>query len=218
MTDEKTLYIWLEGDIKEPPEIHVKAATDMPLMDFRDAYVDTSKSYVVARVYHAKDDQGRNFNIILEPADDPHGPENGGNLRLTGTSLTTIKGVGRKIAALFQKATEVDSIESLVEQGATAKGRAGLAEATGKPKHLILRWVQLADLMRVDGVGEDYSALLWHAGVTSVPELAQQNPDGLMKILDNSNRRLNVVNRLPAAERVKEWIQQAQDIPPLIEV
>ncbi len=217
MTDERTLYIWLKRDIKEPPEIHVKAATEMPLMKFRDKYVDTSKSYVVVRVYHAKDDQGRPFNIVLEPAEEIISAENAGNQRLTGTSLTTIKGVGRKIAALFQKTTEVDSIEALVRAGATSKGRADLAAATGKPKYLILRWVQLSDLMRVDGVGEDYSALLWRAGVTSAPELAQQNPDGLLKILENSNRRLNVVNRLPAADRVKSWIEQAQKLPAIVE-
>jgi len=42
-----------------------------------------------------------------------------------------------------------------------------------------LEWVNLADLYRIKGVGEEYSDLLEEAGVDTVVELAQRNPENL---------------------------------------
>jgi predicted flap endonuclease-1-like 5' DNA nuclease len=219
MTNQKILYVWLEGQITAPPKIHVKAEQEMPLLEFRDKYVDTSQPHLIMRVYSAKDDQEQDYKIVLQITDEapPVEQVHRTDQTLGGTSLTLIKGIGRKTAALFHRQTRVDSLESLLREGATLEGRSRLARETGKARHLISRWVQLADLMRVDGVGGDYSALLWQAGVTSIPELGRQETENLEKLLDSTNQRRRLVNRLPSSEQIKDWITQAQKLAPVVE-
>lgn len=218
MPDEKMLYIWLEGHIENLPDIHVKAEKAMSLEAFRSKYVDDSKSHVILRVHNAEDDHGNSYKVELhaieaaEPA-----PKTASDDEPAAGSLTLIKGIGRKTAALFQRTAAVDSIEMLVRTGATSKGRAELAEKMGKPQHVIRKWVQLADLMRVHGIGEDYALLLWQTGITAIPELGQQNPEALERLLENVNQRLNVVHRLPAPEKIEDWIIQAQILPSIVE-
>ena len=92
--------------------------------------------------------------------------------------LTMIEGVGEVYAEKL-KAAGVTTTESLLEMGATPKGRKDLAEATGLSPHLILKWINRVDLFRIKGVGEEYADLLELAGVDTVPELAQRNPENL---------------------------------------
>ncbi|MFQ5578263.1 MAG: DUF4332 domain-containing protein, partial [Anaerolineae bacterium] len=189
-----------------------------PLPQFRDKYVDTTKSHLIVRVYSAKDNQGQHYRVMLQPAPAPpsSGPEGRAEDRLASTSLTIIKGIGRKTAALLQQTGGVDSVETFLEAGATSAGRATLTRQTGKPKHVILRWVQLADLMRIGGIGEDYSMLLWQTGITAIPELGNQNPQALETLLENFNQRRKVVNRLPSSEQIRDWVAQAQRLPPVV--
>ena len=57
---------------------------------------------------------------------------------------------------------------------APPRGRKEIAEATGISDKLILRWVNMADLYRIKGVGQEYAELLGAAGVDTVPELAKR--------------------------------------------
>ena len=58
--------------------------------------------------------------------------------------------------------------EALLEQGATSGGRAAIEKASGISGTLILKWVNRLDLMRIKGVGSEYSDLLEVAGVDPV--------------------------------------------------
>jgi len=79
------------------------------------------------------------------------------------------------------EAAGVKTVEALLEAGATPKGREELAQKAGIDKGLILEWVNHADLFRIKGVAEEYSDLLEEAGVDTVVELAQRNPEICMK-------------------------------------
>ena len=46
---------------------------------------------------------------------------------------------------------------------------ARLAKQTGISESVILKWVNMADLFRVKGIGKQYSELLEKAGVAGVP-------------------------------------------------
>ena len=105
----------------------------------------------------------------------------------------------------------------LLSAGSTLKKRKQLAEKTGISEKLILDWVNLADLFRIDGVGQEYSDLLEEAGVDTVIELAQRNPDNLhAKILD-VNKKKNLVRKVPSLNQVKDWVEQAKKLPRKIE-
>ncbi|MCK5053476.1 MAG: DUF4332 domain-containing protein, partial [Anaerolineales bacterium] len=77
--------------------------------------------------------------------------------------IVDIEGIGPKFAKNLY-AVGVRSTGRLLQIGADKRGRKDLAEETGIPEKLVLEWVNLADLMRIKGIGEEYSDLLEEAG------------------------------------------------------
>jgi predicted flap endonuclease-1-like 5' DNA nuclease len=77
--------------------------------------------------------------------------------------------------------------------------------------------VNLADLFRIKGVGEQYSDLLEEAGVDTVAELAQRNPENLYNKMIQVNEEKNLVNRVPFLSDVKRWVEQAKTLPRKVE-
>ena len=128
------------------------------------------------------------------------------------TALVDIEGIGEVYAEKL-KSAGVTSVEKLLELGATPKGRDDLARQTGISQDLILKWVNRADLYRVKGIGAEYSDLLEAAGVDTVVELAQRNPEALYKKLDEINAEKKLVRRMPTPDQVKEWVEQARQLP-----
>ncbi|MCS6847591.1 MAG: DUF4332 domain-containing protein [Anaerolineae bacterium] len=107
----------------------------------------------------------------------------------------------------------IRTVTDLLHAGATVKGRSELAEKTGIPAAYILRWVNHADLLRIKGVGAQYSELLEAAGVDSVVELAQRNPENLLAALLQTNAQKRLVRSVPSLNEVKSWVAQAQRLP-----
>ena len=131
------------------------------------------------------------------------------------TKLTKIEGVGETYAGKLQ-AAGVNSVEGLLEAGATSKGRQELGEKSGIGHKLILEWVNLADLMRIKGVSEEYADLLEEAGVDTVKELRQRNPANLHAALIKTNQDKRLVRRLPGKNQVADWVEQAKTLPPKV--
>ncbi len=80
----------------------------------------------------------------------------------------------------------------------------------------MLRWVKMADLYRIKGIGQEYAELLEAAGVDSVPELAQRLPTDLLEKMAAANAQKNMVRRLPDLSLVEGWVAQAKDLPQVI--
>ena len=129
--------------------------------------------------------------------------------------LLDIEGIGPAYAAQFES-HGLKTTDDLLKAGATPKGREELAAATGISGKLIMRWVNMADLFRVGGVGEEYSDLLEAAGVDTVPELAQRRPDNLTKRMAEINEQKRVVRRLPTEGQVAAWIESAKGLPRVV--
>src|SRR5665647_3659268 len=106
-------------------------------------------------------------------------------------SLAEIEGIGPVHAETLKK-QGLKTTEDLLKAGATPKGRDDLAAATGISGKLILRWVNMADLFRLKGVGEEYSDLLEAAGVDTVVEIAQRNAANLHEKLLSVNEELSL--------------------------
>jgi len=128
------------------------------------------------------------------------------------TSLISIEGIGAVYKEKLQDAG-VGTVEALLERGATPKGRKELAGLTGAGDERILDWVNRADLYRIKGVREEYSDLLERAGVDTVVELAQRNPDNLHTKMREVNAEKKLVRRLPTQAQVHDWVRQAKDLP-----
>jgi predicted flap endonuclease-1-like 5' DNA nuclease len=107
--------------------------------------------------------------------------------------------------------------QQLLDQGATPKGRVGIADRSGISAHLILEWVNHVDLYRIKGVGSEYADLLEASGVDTVVELATRNPAHLYEALVTVNDEKKLVRRLPTAAQVGDWVQQAKGLPRVIQ-
>lgn len=130
--------------------------------------------------------------------------------------LVEIEGIGETYAAKLA-GQGITTVEALLSAGGGAKGREQLAEATGISRKLILEWVNLADLFRIKGIGEEYSDLLEEAGVDTVAELAQRNPENLYRALAETNQAKRLVRRLPSQRQVAYWVEQAKELPRAVE-
>lgn len=127
-----------------------------------------------------------------------------------------IEGIGPTFAGKLAGAG-VTTTDDLLEAGASAAGRASLASATGLDAGQILKWVNHADLMRIKGVGSEYSELLEAAGVDSPTELAQRNAANLAATFQEIDAaRPNWIRRIPSETEVAGWIEQAKGLPKLV--
>lgn len=129
--------------------------------------------------------------------------------------LEAIEGIGAVYAEKL-RAVGVGSTEALLQAGATPGGRKDLAEKTGISPERILDWVNRADLMRVKGVGEEYSDLLEKAGVDTVVELARRDPDNLYNKIVQVNAEKELVRRLPTRDMVAGWVQEARGLDRIV--
>jgi predicted flap endonuclease-1-like 5' DNA nuclease len=129
--------------------------------------------------------------------------------------LTAIEGIGATGAAKLAKA-KVGSTTALLARGATPAGRKDLSKASGVTEKRLLEWVNRADLMRITGVGEEYSDLLEASGVDTVPELAKRKPANLVATIAEVNRKKRLVRQLPTAARVAAWVAQAKTLPKVV--
>lgn len=130
--------------------------------------------------------------------------------------IVDIEGIGEVYAKKLVDAG-ISTVAGLLKAGATAKGRKALEEKTGISHALILEWVNLADLFRIKGVGEEYSDLLEEAGVDTVKELAQRNAENLYAKMAETNTEKKLVRKLPSSKQVAGWVAQAKELPRVVE-
>ncbi|MCC6240564.1 MAG: DUF4332 domain-containing protein [Phycisphaerales bacterium] len=128
------------------------------------------------------------------------------------TDVIDIEGIGPAYQAALVK-VGVQTVEALLEKGATPAGRAKLAETSGISSALILKWVNHADLFRIHGVAGEYAELLEAAGVDTVVELARRNSEALHAAMVKVNDEKKLVRALPQPSQVAKWIEQAKTLP-----
>jgi len=129
--------------------------------------------------------------------------------------LTDIEGIGEVHSEQLAKAG-IGSTASLLERGATKKGRREIADLSGATQDQILAWVNRADLFRIKGIGEEYSDLLECCGVDTVPDLAQRNAGNLCSTMVTVNEQRKLVRRLPVESEIARWIDQAKKLPRVV--
>lgn len=111
------------------------------------------------------------------------------------------------------KSVGIRTTGKLLELAKSPKDRKLLAARTGFDERCILRWANLADRMRIKGIGEDYAGLLEAAGVDTVKELKYRNPSNLAKAMAEANTKRKLVRLLPSEKAVIRWIEDAKALP-----
>jgi predicted flap endonuclease-1-like 5' DNA nuclease len=130
-------------------------------------------------------------------------------------SIDEIEGIGPAYAAKLGEAG-IKTTEAYLERAKDPKGRKALEEATGIEGKRILKWANMADLMRISGVGEEYSELLEAAGVDTVKELKHRNAANLAEKMQEVNEAKKLVRQVPSESQVTKWVEQAKVLPPMM--
>jgi predicted flap endonuclease-1-like 5' DNA nuclease len=129
--------------------------------------------------------------------------------------VVDIEGIGPAYAAKLAK-VGIRSVEGLLKNGASVKGRKEIADASGIDQTLVLEWVNRADLYRIKGIAKQYSDLLEKAGVDTVVELSKRVPGNLYAKMVEVNLAKNLVNGMPGVKKVEGWIAQAKKLPRVV--
>lgn len=131
--------------------------------------------------------------------------------------LREIDGIAPNYATQKLKNVGILTVQNLLDKGCTRDGRKEMAQKTGISETLILEWVNIADLFRIEGVGEEHSDLLKEAGVGTVAELSKRIPEELHAKLKEVNEKKRLVRQLPSLDVVGKWIEQAKNLPRMVE-
>ncbi|HXU69140.1 MAG TPA: DUF4332 domain-containing protein [Polyangia bacterium] len=101
----------------------------------------------------------------------------------------------------------------LLEKAGEPKARRELARAVKIPEKTLDGWVQMADVMRVKGVGPDVTRLLAACGVHTVAQLKTQDATKLNDEITKVNSKSHLSENPPSVEHLQAWIAQAQTLP-----
>jgi predicted RecB family nuclease len=126
-------------------------------------------------------------------------------------SISDVQGIGPEATAALKK-VGIRTTDKLLEAAKSPRGRKVLAVRTGYDEKRILSWANMADRMRIKGIGEEYSLLLQAAGVDTVKELKYRNPGKLAKAMAAANAKRKLTRVLPSEKMVGRWIDRAKKL------
>ena len=129
--------------------------------------------------------------------------------------VSDIEGIGPVNEKKLNEAG-IKSVNGLLKSCCDKKGRKSVSEASGIDESQLLKWANMADLYRIKGIGSEYSELMEAAGVDTVKELRNRNADNLHAKMVEVNAAKKLVRQLPALSKVKDFVEQAKGLDPVI--
>ena len=129
--------------------------------------------------------------------------------------IEEIEGIGPAYAEKLS-AADIGTTDDLLKLCCDAKGRKATAEKTGVSESQLLKWANMADLMRISGVGSEFSELLEAAGVDTVKELRNRNAENLAAKMAEVNATKKLTRSVPSGKVVTAWVEQAKTLEPII--
>jgi predicted flap endonuclease-1-like 5' DNA nuclease len=114
------------------------------------------------------------------------------------------------------KAAKIRTTARLLDAARSIRLRKQLAARTGLSEKQLLSWANMADRMRIKGIGQDNAKLLEAAGVTTVRELKYRNPAKLAEAMAAANSKRRLVRILPTEKAIRRWIEEAGKLDPKI--
>ena len=130
-------------------------------------------------------------------------------------NIQSVEGIGPKYAELLEN-EGINTTDKLLKTGCSKSGRKGLAEKTSINEASILKWVNMCDLFRINGVAGQFAELLEGAGVDTVKELRTRNADNLAEKMAEVNKEKHLCKASPSSKTVTGWIEQAKEMEPMV--
>ncbi|MFC0241322.1 DUF4332 domain-containing protein [Rhodopseudomonas telluris] len=126
--------------------------------------------------------------------------------------ISQIDGITTAAAAKL-KSIGIRTTEALLEAAKTMRGRKALAAKTGLSEQQLLEWANIADCMRIPGMGKAKAELLRAAGVSTLREFTHRNPARLAQNMKEANLQRKLLRALPSEREVGQLIEQARKLP-----
>jgi hypothetical protein len=130
-------------------------------------------------------------------------------------SLKNLDGLSPEVIESLRSAG-IRTSDRLLDATKSAKDREALSQKTGIPPRELLRFANLADKLRVKGLGMGYAELLCRVGVDTVRELKYRNPAKLAAAMREENDKRKLVRLVPTEKAVGRWVEAAKKLPPKI--
>jgi predicted RecB family nuclease len=127
-------------------------------------------------------------------------------------SLGTIEEIEPDALAVL-RSVGIKTTAKLLEAAKSPKGRKLLSTQTKLDERKLLRWANIADKLRIKGMGKEYAGLLREVGVDTVRELKYRNPARLAKAMADTNKKRKLVRFLPSEKLVTRWVEHARKLP-----
>jgi predicted flap endonuclease-1-like 5' DNA nuclease len=132
-----------------------------------------------------------------------------------GTPIEDIEGIGQGFGKQL-RADGIASTEKLLEVCSTEAGLRKVCQCANIDETTARNWATMADLMRIRGLGGQWSELLWRCGVTSVQDLATRDAAALVARMAEVNVAEHRTAELPGEQRVSRFIADAASLAPVL--
>jgi len=132
-----------------------------------------------------------------------------------GYKIQEIEGIGPAFGDKLA-AANIANTDNLLKLCCDSKGRKNVSAKTGLSEKQLLEWANLADLMRISGIGPQFSELLEAAGVDTVKELRNRNAENLAAKMAEINKIKKLTRGMAAEKTVVGWVRQAKKLKPVI--
>lgn len=130
-------------------------------------------------------------------------------------AIQDIEGIGPKFGKKLAGAG-IRNTNALLALCCDRKGRNQVAKETGLDAKQLLKWANMADLMRVKGIGKQFAELLEAAGVDTIKELRTRKADNLAAKMAEVNAAKKLTRQAPSVKLVTGWVEAAKSMDPLI--
>lgn len=129
--------------------------------------------------------------------------------------IEEIEGIGPHYAKLLGR-EKIVTARALLQRCGKASGRRVVSAATGISETLLLKWTNRADLMRISGIGKQFSELLEASGVDTVKELRKRKAANLAAKMSEVNSQKKLARVAPSEKSVAKWIEAAARLQPMV--
>jgi predicted flap endonuclease-1-like 5' DNA nuclease len=129
--------------------------------------------------------------------------------------IQEIEGIGPANGTKLEQGGILTTTDLLQKCG-TANGRKAISANMGISESVLLKWANMADLMRISGVGKQFAELLEASGVDTVKELKNRNADNLAEKMNEVNAVKKLTKGNTNSQQIQEWIDQASELEPAI--
>lgn len=110
------------------------------------------------------------------------------------------------------KVIGIQTDEDLLIYGATKYGRRKIAMKTGIGEGRVFLWVNLMDMMRINGFKPEFALLFRSADVRTLKDIASYEPALLYRKLAALKGSKKYRNHFPTMEQLEDFIGQARNL------